>query len=332
MKGISLIRSARIGVRALRNYVAGKPLVVSFEVTHSCTCNCLHCDRGGEVRGENAIKPADYAALVSLLRPSVVQVSGGEPLLRGDVVDIVKAIKSCSNGFPYVILVTNGSLLDKEIYLKLKEAGVDRFSISLDFPDERHNRFRRHPGLYAHLERTVPRLAALGYDDIALNSAITRANLPCLVDLADKAEEWNVSISYSAYGILRTGNRDFFIRPGKDLKVLHGMIQRIIQLKRRNGRVLNSIYQLMRTYEFFKRGFIPGCNAGRKFLVVRPDGYMIPCSMRPHSRVYSTQEEMLREFSDHNTCGECYVAIRAYSDKPLGMLAKDSLSFAFNMF
>jgi len=48
MKGMSLIQSARVAGRALRNYIVGKPLVISFEVTHSCTCNCLHGDRGGK--------------------------------------------------------------------------------------------------------------------------------------------------------------------------------------------------------------------------------------------------------------------------------------------
>ncbi|MBM3240148.1 hypothetical protein FJZ31_28015 [Candidatus Poribacteria bacterium] len=106
MKGMSLIQSARVAGRALRNYIVGKPLVISFEVTHSCTCNCLHGDRGGKTE-EKLLKPTDYAALVSSLCLSVVQISGGEPLLRTDVVDIVKATKQ-SNGFPHVIGVTGG--------------------------------------------------------------------------------------------------------------------------------------------------------------------------------------------------------------------------------
>jgi MoaA/NifB/PqqE/SkfB family radical SAM enzyme len=59
----------------------------------------------------------------------------------------------------------------------LRAAGVDRFSVSLDIPDERHDDFRLHPGLYDHLSRMVPRLAALGHDDIVLNTCITSQNL-----------------------------------------------------------------------------------------------------------------------------------------------------------
>jgi MoaA/NifB/PqqE/SkfB family radical SAM enzyme len=315
--------------KALHNYLNDKPIVVSFEVTYSCTANCQHCNKGGIKRDEDLLEPAEYTALVSSLCPSVVQVSGGEPLLRKDVVDIVKAIKKHPNGLPYIILVTNGSLLNEKNYAELKEAGIDRFSVSLDFPNEKHDEFRRYPGLYAHLEETIPPLAAdFGHEDIVLNSAITRSNLPYLCDLANKAEEWNVFISYSAYCILRTGDKGFFIYSPKELEMLHRQIHQLIQFKNEKGRVLNSTFTLMKTYEFFRNGTIPDCNAGRRFLVVRPNGELNPCAMRTN-RLYATHEEILEDFSKHNKCGDCYVAIRAYSDKPFWTLAKDNLSFFF---
>ena len=331
MKGISLTRSLQISGRALRNYITNKPLVVSFEVTYSCTCNCLHCVMGGIKEEKDLLKPAGYAALVSSLCPCVVQVSGGEPLLRQDVVDIVKAIKKHHKGLIHLILVTNGSLLNKENYLELKEAGVDRFSVSLDFPNEKHDESRKHPGLYAHLDEIIPRLAAeSGYDDIALNSAITRLNLPYLIDLTNKAEEWGVSISYSTYGLLRKKDKNFFVYSKEDLEMLQQQIHELIQLKKEKRRILNSTYMLMRTYEFFRDGYIPNCSAGRRFLIVKPNGYLIPCSMRPHNQLYSTQEEILEGFSKHNKCGGCYVAIRAYNDKPFRTLVKDNRSFFFS--
>lgn len=326
-KGMSLTQSVRIAGRGVRNYVSNRPLVISFEVTHSCTCNCLHCDRGGSIEEEDVLEPSHYADLVSSLRPSVVQVSGGEPLLRTDVVDIVKAIKTHASGLPHVILVTNGSLLNEENYAELKEAGTDRFSVSLDFPNEKHDEFRRHPGLYAHLKETIPRLAGLGYGDIALNAAITRDNMPYLIDLAHQAEEWGVHISYSAYGVLRTGDPRFLISSEEDVNRLQRTIHTLMQLKKERGGILNSTYTLMKTYEFFRDGHVPNCNAGRRFLVVRPNGGLIPCSMRSHPRPYSTQKEMLEGFSAHHTCGKCYVAIRAYSDQSFGTLVKDNLSF-----
>ena len=329
MKSMSFLEAMRITKRGFQNYRAKRPLVVSFEVTHSCTANCQHCDKGGFTKEDNLLQPEDYSRLVSEFRPIFVQISGGEPLLREDVTNIVRAIKR-PNGLPRVIFVTNASLLNAENYLELNEAGVDQFSVSLDFPNEKHDEFRRHPGLYAHLEETIPRLAAdFGYKNIALNSAITWENLPYLRALADKAEEWNVDISYSAYSTLRTGNKEYFISSEEDLDTLQQTIQELIELKREKGHILNVPSTLLKTYQFFKDGYIASCRAGQRFLVVRPDGKLNPCSMHP-DRQYTTQKEILHDFTQTNQCGECYVAIRAYSDKSLGTLLKDSVSFYFS--
>ncbi|HIE27641.1 TPA: radical SAM protein [Candidatus Poribacteria bacterium] len=340
MKSLSFLEAMRITKHGFQNYFAQKPLVVSFEVTHSCTANCQHCDKGGFTKENNLLQPEDYSKLVSEFRPLFVQISGGEPLLREDVTDIVRAIKhprgesgalpAAFNRLPRVIFVTNASLLNAENYLELNKAGVDQFSVSLDFPNEKHDEFRRHPGLYAHLEATIPRLAAdFGYNNIAMNTAITLQNLPYLRALADKAKEWNVDISYSAYSILRTGDKEHFISSEEDLETLRQTIQELIKLKKEKGHILNPPSILLKTYQFFKDGYIPNCRAGKRFLVVRPDGKLNPCSMYPQ-RQYKNQAEILADFSSNNQCGECYVAIRAYSDKSVGALLKDSVLFYFS--
>jgi MoaA/NifB/PqqE/SkfB family radical SAM enzyme len=316
----------QVFLSSIRNYFTSLPLCVSFEVTHSCNADCQHCDKGGIKKEEILLSPADYSDLIRRLRPPFIQISGGEPLLREDVVDIVRAIKQ-KNGLPYIIFVTNGALLNAKKYKALKEAGVDRFSVSLDFPNAKHDEFRRHKGLYAHLSETIPNLASdFPYNDIALNSAITRVNLPYLVQLANKAKEWGVPISYSAYCSLRTGSDDFFISSKEELEMLRQTIQELIQLKRKGDHILNFSTVLLRTYEFFRNGHIPNCNAGRRFLVVRPDGLLNPCSMKPDKQ-YSTQTEMIEDFTKHNQCGECYVAIRAYSDMPFWDLIKEYLPY-----
>ena len=67
--------------------------------------------------------------------------------------------------------------MTEERYLELREAGVDQFSVSLDFPDDRHDVFRGLPGLYDHISDLIPRCARHGYDNIVLNSCITSENV-----------------------------------------------------------------------------------------------------------------------------------------------------------
>jgi MoaA/NifB/PqqE/SkfB family radical SAM enzyme len=313
MANISISQGIRMTAKEVHNYITNRPIVVSYEVTLSCNCNCHHCDLGGIIKGEKQIKPEGYGAVTRRLKPVAAQISGGEPLLRKDIAAIVKAIKQA--GAEYVILVTNGALLNERNYLQLREAGVHQFSVSLDFPDARHDEFRQRPGLYKRLEQNLPRLARFGFRDIILNTAITRINVREILSLTKKAAEWGTDISYSAYTALRTGNKDYCLNDGDDLKILRQAIDELLILKKQNSHLINPALTLLETLKFFERKHMPNCKAGIRFLVVMPDGSLVPCSLHRHR--YSTQKEMMEDFSRTNRCGDCYVAIRAYSEMSL---------------
>jgi len=312
MANISLLQGIKLVTRGMHSYITNHPIVVSYEVTLSCNCNCRHCDLGGFIKDEKQMKPEEYRDLTQRLKPPAAQISGGEPLLRKDIAAIVKAIKQ--GGVQYAILVTNGVLLNESNYLQLREAGVNQFSVSLDFPDERHDEFRRRPGLYKRLEQTLPRLAKLGFRDIILNTAITKANLREILPLAKKAAEWGVDISYSAYTALRTRNEDYCLNNGEDLEILRQAINELIILKKQGTYLVNPELTLQDTLKFFEQGYMPNCKAGIRFLVVMPDASLVPCSL--HRTKYATRQEMVEKFSRTNRCGNCYVAIRSYSEMP----------------
>ena len=309
--------------RGTRSFWTDRPLVVSFEVTHSCTANCRHCDKGGiKPDPPGLLGPEDYRRLRATLKPMAVQISGGEPLLRKDLEDIVRAIKEPS-GLPYTILVSNARLMTELKYLTLRALGVNQFSISLDFPDERHDDFRQSPGLFRHLSKLIPAMARHGFDDVVLNTAITRGNLPALLDIYEKAREWGVSISYSAYTPLRTGNMDHYVCKPEDLDLLKRTMDELLKRKAKNGRITNSDWTLSGIPEFFEKGSIPGCTAGRRFLVVTPDGGLRGCSM--YEETYNSHQEVMEKFVANNTCGGCYVSIRAYLDASFWTLLKDNV-------
>ena len=315
MANLSRSQCLRLAGKGIWNYIANRPLVVSFEVTLSCNCNCCHCDLGGVVKDEKQIPPPEYKRITRLLKPPVVQISGGEPLLRRDIMEVVKAVKQ-PGGLPYVIFVTNGVLLNEDNYLELCEAGVNQFSVSLDFPDKRHDDFRRHSGLYERLERTIPRLAKFGYRNIILNTVITRNNLDFLLPVAKKALEWGVCISYSAYTMRRTGSKDYCLDTEEELGTLRKAISELLGLQKKTDHIVNPEAELRDTLKFFEQGgYMPGCKAGIRFLVVMPDGAFVPCAH--HRQKYSSVKEMMKGFSKANRCGDCYVSIRAYSDRPL---------------
>ena len=335
MRKVPLLDSLRIIGRGSLNWLAERPIVVSFEVTDACTCWCKHCDHGGPRDESRNLKPADYRRYLEALRPCVVQVSGGEPLLRDDIVEIVREIKGAAGvpytGVPYTILVSNWSLMTGEKYLELADAGIDQFSVSLDFPDERHDDFRVYPGLYRHLEDLIPRLAKLGRDDIVLNSCITTENVGEISAIADKAREWGVNLCYSAYSARRTGCRDYFLETPEQLATLKMHLDRVEARRDSTNWIVNAPTTIEATRRYFANKGTPGCQSGLRFLVVTADGALQPCSMQFQRYRLEDRGRMIAEFTRHNQCDECYVSIRSYLDKSFPQLLRENVSEFLSM-
>ena len=318
----------KIGARSLWNRAKGWPVCVSFEVTHSCVADCKHCDKGGIKHEATLMSLADYRRWSEELKPGVCQMSGGEPLLRDDLEDIIRAVKR-PGGLPMVVCVSNWWLMTEERYLSLNKAGASLFSVSLDFPDERHDDFRRVPGLFAKMSEIIPYLVRkYGLKNIVLNSALTHANFAEIPGLVAKAEEWGTQISFSAYSCLRTGDISLCINAPDDLALLRRHIDYLKEHRRHAASILNSDYILDQTYRFFAEGGLGGCQAGRRFLVVRPDGRINACSMFPDLQ-YGSRKEALEAFrSTRESCDQCYVSIRASTERGLWRLIEDNLHIA----
>jgi MoaA/NifB/PqqE/SkfB family radical SAM enzyme len=330
MRKVPLSESLRIIARGSRNWIAKLPIVVSFEVTDACTCYCRHCDHGGPKDESSNMKPADFRRYMDELRPCVVQVSGGEPLIREDLTEVVRNIKS-ANGLPYIILVSTWSLMTEQRYLELRAAGVDQFSVSLDFPDSRHDEFRCYPGLYDHLNDLIPRCAARGYDDIVLNTCITSANLHDINGAAIQARNWGVNICYSAYSARRTGNREYLPNKAEQLRILREQLEGVEVRRNGSNFIVSAPTTIQATREYFETGGVPGCKAGLRFLVVTADGYLQPCSMQFRRYQLHEQAKMVTEFTNKNQCDECYVAIRSNLDKSFPQLLRENVGNYFSL-
>ena len=312
-------------VRGIRNKFEQRPLSVSFEITHYCTANCWHCNWGGPVKGEKRLQAEDYAAICRELRPAVSHISGGEPLARGDVYDIARAMSNPGD-LPWMILVSNAAALNVDKYETLRKNGINQFSISLDFPDDRHSDFRRIPGLFDKMNRVIPQITRLGNNDLSLNACITAWNYRELAAMVKLAKRWNTKINFSVYTPLRLSDSRGL--PKKDrLRDVQEAFQQVVDLKKAGYPVYTSERVMWKYFKFFTDSGIPGCQAGRRFLVINPDGILVPCAMV--SAKFSSQRDMLREFTAHNRCDMCYISTRANTEKTLGDFLTDNWEMLF---
>ena len=102
------------------------------------------------------------------------QFTGGEPLLRNDLEDIISAFNTHSN---FIMVSTNAILLDETRIRSLLQVGVDALSVSLDSSNpESHDAFRRSPGAW-HATVDAVRLATSLGMKVSLSAVVTHQNI-----------------------------------------------------------------------------------------------------------------------------------------------------------
>ena len=107
-------------------------LSLRITITNRCNENCIYCHHDGMVSSKEEMTPDEIYRISKIAKKigvNKIRLSGGDPLVRKDIVEIVEKIASLD--FKDISLTTNGVLLEK--YAEdLKKAGLDRVNVSLD--------------------------------------------------------------------------------------------------------------------------------------------------------------------------------------------------------
>ncbi|ADG13310.1 molybdenum cofactor biosynthesis protein A [Methanocaldococcus infernus ME] len=151
--------------------------IKSLRISVNCECNlrCFYCHKEGHKSSERYLTPEDFEKIVKTAMKfgiEKVKISGGEPLLREDIVEIVRRIKNL--GIKDLSLTTNGTLL-KDLAYELKEAGLDRINISLfSLNKERFGKF-----IGGNLDDVIEgiRIATKLFYPVKINYVVTTVNI-----------------------------------------------------------------------------------------------------------------------------------------------------------
>jgi MoaA/NifB/PqqE/SkfB family radical SAM enzyme len=319
----SKARTRRLARRGIANFLRRRAFCISFEVTYNCNAQCKHCHLGGPANNprETRAPAARFGELARRFKPVVAQVSGGEPLLRPDILDVIRAIRVPDRP-PYIVLTTNGALLTRARYDELIAAGVDEFSLSFDYPDERHDAFRAIPGLFGKIRTLMESFEPGEKKAITLSGVVHRDNFRLLPAMAEQARAWGVTMNFSTYTWLRTQKKEFMIPP-EEMAELRATIDKLLEHKRRYDTIYTSDYVFQNMIAFFENGSVPNCRAGTRFFVVNPSGTLSPCGLI--IKDYDSPRQIRREFLKDNDCTFCYTSIRGGSERPAKYLIKDNI-------
>ncbi len=168
-----------------------KPVVV-WNVTRACNLKCVHCyaravDRTHEreLNHEQGLSLIDDMAAFGA---PVVLFSGGEPLMRPDLVEL--ASYAVSKGMRAVIS-TNGTLISKDKAKELKEVGLSYVGVSLDGMEEVNDRFRGRKGAFKDAMAGIINCQEVGLK-VGLRFTINRMNTAEIPRIFDLLEEYRI--------------------------------------------------------------------------------------------------------------------------------------------
>lgn len=185
-----------------RGTTTGKGPIVVWNCTRTCNLNCKHCYAeavntycSGELSTEEAKRFME--TLVSYNVP-VLLFSGGEPLMRKDIFDLI--VYGNQLGLRMVIS-TNGTLIDRDKARLIKELGISYAGISLDGLNEVNDSFRGVPGAFKKAMEGFQNCQEAG-QKTGLRLTLNKANLqelPAIFDLIEKEKIQRVCFYHLVY-------------------------------------------------------------------------------------------------------------------------------------
>ncbi len=181
------------------------PRLVAWEVTRRCNLSCRHCraaaDKGpypGELSTEKCFQVIDEIAAVG--KPIVI-LTGGDPMLRENIYEIARY--GTEKGLK-MVMSPCGTLLDEANARRLKEAGIDRISLSIDGATAAtHDDFRRVPGAFDEVMRGIEAAKKAGIE-FQINTTVTKVNLAELPDILRLAIEIG-AVAFHPFLLVPTG-------------------------------------------------------------------------------------------------------------------------------
>jgi len=185
-----------------------KPLIVFWESTKACLLSCIHCRAEaisrplpGELSTEEAYKLVNDIAGFGAPYPLLV-VSGGDPLMRRDLWDIVSYASGLGIRVSLAPSVT--PLLDGGAIKRISEHGVSAVSISLDSPyPEVHDSIRGYKGVWARSVEVIKGLIDSGVR-VQVNTVVMRPTVEGLPDMVDLLRRLGVT-TWEVFYLVRVG-------------------------------------------------------------------------------------------------------------------------------
>ncbi|OIO38684.1 MAG: hypothetical protein AUJ72_02080 [Candidatus Omnitrophica bacterium CG1_02_46_14] len=214
-----------------------RPFLVIWETTRACDLACVHCRAEANPNPEpDELSHEEAKRLIREVHEMgtpILVFSGGDPLKRSDLIELMRYAKSLGLRTGTIPAVTPN--LTRERLVELKGTGVDQLAFSLDAATAKvHDEFRRVEGVFERTLKAVAWANELGMN-VQINSLINIHNLERLDELVTLIENLNI-VFWEIFFLVPVGR-------GKDLTILDAQkfeeaFEKIYQLNQRSKFVI----------------------------------------------------------------------------------------------
>lgn len=190
-----IVNGTRVLLNRERSFYLNKPLSAALNLTFRCNLKCKMCqiwsnnDSKEPELDFNQIK--DIIEQLSGMKVPVINLFGGEVLLRKDILQITGFIKQ--KGI-FCDLTTNGTIMNEDIARALVSQKVDHLVISVDAPNERHDEIRGITGALEKIKQALKLINSFKeslhsrFPSITINTTVSKLNLDSLQDMLGFSE------------------------------------------------------------------------------------------------------------------------------------------------
>ena len=255
--------------------------IVSWNVTNACNMYCAHCYRDAGCKAEDELSTVDAKKLLTEIKRAGFQImifSGGEPLMRPDILELVKFADGLGL-FP--VFGTNGTLITPQMARDLKAAGARAMGISLDSLDAaKHDKFRSFPGGWQGAVDGMKNCKAAGLP-FQIHTTVMDWNAPELEDMIDFAVEIGAR-AHHFFFLVPTGRAATIEEESLRAEQYEDVLTRIMKKQQTVPIELKPTCapQFLRIAAELgmKSRFHRGCLAGLSYCIISPKGKVQPCA------------------------------------------------------
>ena len=262
-----------------------RPTSAVIAVTYRCNSRCDTCDIWRKDCGPE-LRPEDFKRLPPGLRN--INVSGGEPFLRDDLVEVVAALQGKYPGAS-IVISTNG-LMPARIQENVRRMGRVGVRVSIDAIGELNDKIRGVKGAFALATETLDRLQAMGLKDLGISATISQYTAGDLRKLKEMADSRGIELVTN----LVHSSSTYFGEHGDKLPDRESAQRRLIEteLEWLEEKELSS----RRPKDWFRAYLTSGiidqlrgkrrkiqCYACKYLFFMDPEGNIYPCNIWPES-------------------------------------------------